>query len=925
MSAATTTSLAARSGWTALGSLIVALAALACSSDTTAPTETTATTGSGGHPATGQGGSGEQSGAGGIDGVGGVGGVSGTGGVVTTGGSGAEGGTIMLSQPVRWRSTMYPENWTPADTDSVGRFVHDFSYAGYHKGEEPIPDIITGVSVTLTAAPYGADPTGVADSTGAIQQAIDDVGTQGGGVVLLPAGIYRVKPTAPEEKAALYIKHDGVVVRGEGRDKTFIFNDDSFMRGRSVLYLSPPQTPSWWFDQGDEVLLTADATNRTTTLTVADSSAYAVGDWIVVRSDATDEWVADHDMTGLWTQELVRGPMSLRQISAINGAEMSIDIPLRYPLLTRDNARILRARAQLQEVGLEDFSIAGRQHPGSSFGDTDYQDEGTAAWDVHGAWLITLLGVVDGWVRRVGSYRPPSNTGGYHSVSNGLRLYHTRNVTIEDVMIHHPQYEGGGGNGYPFLIQGSDNLLVDCAAVSGRHSYSLKSMTTSANVLLESSTSHPRYGTDFHMHLAMSNLIDSLVLEEDYIDATYRPYGGSIHGYTTTQTVLWNSRGLGYHGSKNFIVDSRQFNWGLAIGTEGAAPGIKTLPTIDEESTKDTAPEDFQQGDGHGGTLEPQSLYRDQLARRLNGGTAPSYLAEVEILAAVDDTYTRGGNYDNDNYGSEDLLHVKDASDDFTRHSFLKFDLSSIERPIAKAVLLVYGRTADQSGTTGDLRVHGVGDDSWLETSTTYSNQPALGLYLAKMVVDDTNRWRALDVTRFVRTQQYGDGIASLALTQQMGGDGRFVRVASKEAAANPPKLEIVLGPADALSGISASGAVTDLGTAANNAIDGDLSSRWANEDHGAALTVDLGASYELRGAGLGLYQGDQRIAFFELRASMNGSDWTTVYAGQSRGDTNSHQFFYFPETDARYLRYVGFGNSMNDWNSVTELLAYGK
>lgn len=34
-----------------------------------------------------------------------------------------------------WRSALYSRAWTPALTDSEGRFLHDFSYASYHHGE----------------------------------------------------------------------------------------------------------------------------------------------------------------------------------------------------------------------------------------------------------------------------------------------------------------------------------------------------------------------------------------------------------------------------------------------------------------------------------------------------------------------------------------------------------------------------------------------------------------------------------------------------------------------------------------------------------------------------------------------------------------------------------------------------------------------
>src|SRR5690348_15837769 len=35
-----------------------------------------------------------------------------------------------------WRSALSPEDWTPAFTDAEGRFLHDFSYAGYRAGDE---------------------------------------------------------------------------------------------------------------------------------------------------------------------------------------------------------------------------------------------------------------------------------------------------------------------------------------------------------------------------------------------------------------------------------------------------------------------------------------------------------------------------------------------------------------------------------------------------------------------------------------------------------------------------------------------------------------------------------------------------------------------------------------------------------------------
>lgn len=47
----------------------------------------------------------------------------------------------------------------------------------------------------VTHVTYGADPTGVADSTAAIQAAINDANTAGGGIVFLPKGSYKLTAT----------------------------------------------------------------------------------------------------------------------------------------------------------------------------------------------------------------------------------------------------------------------------------------------------------------------------------------------------------------------------------------------------------------------------------------------------------------------------------------------------------------------------------------------------------------------------------------------------------------------------------------------------------------------------------------------------------------------------------------------------------
>lgn len=87
----------------------------------------------------------------------------------------------------KWRSALYPVDWKAGFSDAQDRFLHDFSYAGYHRGEAPIPEV-KGPVFDVCGSPYRADSSGKSDATAAIQSALDGAKAAGGGVVFLPAG-----------------------------------------------------------------------------------------------------------------------------------------------------------------------------------------------------------------------------------------------------------------------------------------------------------------------------------------------------------------------------------------------------------------------------------------------------------------------------------------------------------------------------------------------------------------------------------------------------------------------------------------------------------------------------------------------------------------------------------------------------------------
>ncbi len=517
-----------------------------------------------------------------------------------------------------WRSSLYPEDWRPGYRDQEGRFLHDFSYAGYHRGEVNMPSDPCGSMIDVTQAPYQADRTGVLDATAAIQTALDAAGAAGGGIVYLPPGTYRIKPPGGADYA-LSISHSGVVLRGAGSSETFLFNDETYMRYKSVIRVAPPGWTGWHAPvPNTEVKIAQDVGYPTHVIPVIATTTqgryptprFQKGDWVVLRADCTEDFIAEHGMSGLWDASLM-GVTFYRRVTAVdtNDNTITVDIPTRYYLKTRDNARVYKVPPHLEEVGIEHLSIGMRENLSPGLGENDYDLSGTAAYDVHFSQVIEFYHVVDGWIQNVQTYRPPVNANDWHTLSNIILLSQSRNVTVRACAVAKPQYEGGGGNGYGYTLSGSDCLLVDCNAFHTRHNYDFKSMWTSGNVIFRCITRDSHSANDFHMHLSPANLIDSMVVDGGLLEARYRPYGGiPLHGHSTTESVFWNTWGTARCNQP--VVVSQQWKWGYVIGTGGPVFGVK------RGIWDNTAPEDFLEGEGQGEALVPQSLYLDQLFRR---------------------------------------------------------------------------------------------------------------------------------------------------------------------------------------------------------------------------------------------------------------------------------------------------------------------
>jgi hypothetical protein len=103
--------------------------------------------------------------------------------------------------------------------------------------------------------------------------------------------------------------------------------------------------------------------------------------------------------------------------------------------------------------------------------------------------------------------------------------------------------------------------------------------------------------------------------------------------------------------------------------------------------------------------------------------------------------------------------------------------------------------------------------------------------------------------------------------------------------------------------------------------LDGDLTTRWSADGNGQWIQFCLGASASVKGVQIAFYSGNVRTSTFDVQVSANGQDWTNVATGLvSSGTSLDLQTFSFTPVTGKFVRITGRGNSVNTWNSYTEV-----
>jgi len=267
----------------------------------------------------------------------------------------------------------------------------DFSFAGYHFGEDPIPTVPVVTDVTK----YGARGDGKTDCTKAFFAAIKATKK---GTIFIPEGRYVIT-------GILHIRKSGIVLRGAGPEKTILVIPKSLQQitplkmgtGKSSGKLKYSFTGGFVDIRGsskDRPLgkVAVPAKRGDSTLVLATTPAVTPGQLVRLLMN-NDPSLGKHIHAGLsaGTDTFKKKHFFdwVARVVSVQGKTVELDRPLRMDVRTEWNPELLAFNPTVSEVGIEHLSFEFPGIPKKGH----LQEEGFNA--------IYLRGAVQSWVRNV--------------------------------------------------------------------------------------------------------------------------------------------------------------------------------------------------------------------------------------------------------------------------------------------------------------------------------------------------------------------------------------------------------------------------------------------------------------------------------------------------------------------------------------------
>jgi hypothetical protein len=468
------------------------------------------------------------------------------------------------------------EHWTPASR------LPDFSFAGYHRGEDALPDVDHTADVTT----FGGRGDDDADDTAAFRRAI--AATERG-AIFIPAGRYVISDI-------LDIKKPNLVLRGAGADKTILYFPKDLEDVRPNMGATttgdPTSNYSWsggflWV-RGESreprlASITAPADRGTSEFEVDRADRLRVGQAIRLYLFDDDARSLLHHLYAGDTgnidnlRDSHRRTDVIARVVAVSGNRVTIDRRLPNEIRTDWQPRVHAYNPTVTEVGVESL--------GFEFPNRPYAGHFTE----RGANPIALSNVADCWVRDVR----------IHNADSGVFVT-GNNCTIDGVVFTSERQRDRGrhSTGHHGIEVGGDDNLIRNFDFQTRFIHDLTVSRCHGNVFCDGRGED--LSLDHHKYAPYANLFTNL-------DA----------GAGTQLWICGGGANLGHHcaawGTFWNIRAARNLGW----PPRGFAPDMINLVGLTTDMPRQLDPDGRWFEAIPPAELEPQNLWEAQRARRL--------------------------------------------------------------------------------------------------------------------------------------------------------------------------------------------------------------------------------------------------------------------------------------------------------------------
>ena len=323
-------------------------------------------------------------------------------------------------------TSLHAQTTTPAWQKFVNNaddnVLLDFSYAGYHHGtEQPVDERDVNVlAQKLGYTVYNVcDHGAIRDDGKSDRKAFEDIINKIGrgkpnakAIIYFPEGEYILHSkddntinaeTGKVTSNTLNLVMGHVIIKGAGRDKTFLTMEDPMLPTDPKVMYSSPKMISIRHNGGKDNLqlakVTGSAKKGDMSIEVDDASQLKVGDWvklILLNNDkkVIEEELKPYKVQNSMTTLINKGVhvVDRHQIKAIDGKRVTFEEPIMHAVNPAYGWDI-KTYAHYEEVGVEDLTFKGKAKK---------KFHHHAGWQDDGAYKpLDFMRQVNSWVRRV--------------------------------------------------------------------------------------------------------------------------------------------------------------------------------------------------------------------------------------------------------------------------------------------------------------------------------------------------------------------------------------------------------------------------------------------------------------------------------------------------------------------------------------------